>query len=65
MKMKKWMKAGLNWGLFMFVIMTFIWPLIDGEEITIKNVLIGFFLWGILGSFFFGRSMKNRLDKEG
>lgn len=62
--MKKWQKAGLNWGLFMFVIMTFIWPLIDGEEITIKNVLIGFFLWGILGSFFFGLSMKSRLDKE-
>lgn len=61
---KKWQKVGLGWGMSMFVAMTFVWPYFDGDEITLKSVLIGFFFWGILGSLFFGLSTKSRLDKE-
>lgn len=61
--MKRWMKVGLSWGLFMFFLMTFVWPLIDGKEITIKSILIGFVLW-IVGGVIFGRTMKSRLEKD-
>jgi hypothetical protein len=64
MKLKKWQKTGLGWGMSMFVTMTFVWPYFGGDEITLKSVLIGFFFWGLLGSFFFGLSMKRRLEKE-
>jgi len=36
--MKNWIKIGLGWGIWMFLAMAFIWPLIDGEEITLKLV---------------------------
>lgn len=64
MKFQKWQKIGLAWALWMFVIMTFVWPYFDGEEITLKSVLVGFVFWMLLGSFFFGLSMKKRLEKE-
>ena len=64
MKLKKWHKTGLSWGLCMFVLMTFVWPYFNGEEITLKSTLIGLVIWGLFGSFFFGLSMKSRLEKE-
>ena len=38
---KNWLKRGLFWGLFMYVVMTFIFPLIIQEQITRKSMLIG------------------------
>jgi hypothetical protein len=32
--MKNWVKVGLGWGIWMFLAMAFIWPLIDGEAIS-------------------------------
>lgn len=58
MKLKKWQKAGLSWGTFMFVIMTFVWPYFDGEEITLKKTLISLVIWTI-ASFAFGWSMRH------
>ena len=37
--MKKWHKVGLGWAIWMFVFMTFIWPIILGEEITLLDVV--------------------------
>ncbi|MFY7672618.1 hypothetical protein ACOSP6_16165 [Tenacibaculum sp. MEBiC06402] len=56
--MKKWLKSGLIWGMIMFVIMTFIYPYFNNEEITLKKTLIGFVLWTI-GGILFGRTLKN------
>ncbi|WP_271406649.1 hypothetical protein [Tenacibaculum soleae] len=56
MKLKKWQKVGLSWG--MFIIMTFVWPLIDGEEITLKRTLFSLVIWTIAG-FAFGWSMRH------
>lgn len=58
MKLKKWQKVGLSWGMFMFVIMTFVWPLIDGEEITLKRTLFSLVIWTIAG-FALGWSMRH------
>tara|TARA_R110001606_G_scaffold390117_1_gene556838 strand:+ start:379 stop:579 length:201 start_codon:yes stop_codon:yes gene_type:complete len=47
--MKKWIKVGLGWGIWMFLAMAFIWPLIDGEGITLKLTIIKFFYWILAG----------------
>lgn len=45
----QWWLEGLIWGLFMFVIMAIIFPLIKGDGITKKNILISIPLWTIGG----------------
>lgn len=56
--MKKWVKVGLFWGLSMFIIMTFIFPYFDKEEITSKQIIIKFILWVFLGGLIFGYLMR-------
>lgn len=63
MELKKWHKAGLGWGLWMFVIMTFVWPYFDGDEITLKRTLISFVIWTIAG-FAFGWTMRHNHKEE-
>jgi hypothetical protein len=53
----KWRYVGLRWGLFMYVFMTILFPLIDGEGITQKKILIGIPVWTIAG-LLFGLTMK-------
>ena len=61
--MKKYVKVGFGWGLCMFAFMTFVDPLIDGSEITLKKVLIGLVIWSIAG-LFFGWAMKGNYKEE-
>lgn len=46
---KSWIKGGLIWGLFMFTLTTFLFPLFDGTEITWRKILIGIPLWTVVG----------------
>jgi len=50
--MKNWIKVGLGWGIWMFLAMAFIWPLIMGEQITFKTTSIQFFYWILAGLLF-------------
>lgn len=50
--MKTWIKEGLGWGIWMFLIIAFVWPFIDGEEITLKIVSIKFIFWILAGLIF-------------
>lgn len=64
MKLKRWQKNSLSWALWMFIIMSFFWPWVDGEEITLKKTLIGIPIW-LLGGFLFGYLMrKNYPEKD-
>lgn len=47
--MKQWQKIGLGWGIWMFLMMAFFWPLIDGSGITLKEVVLKFIFWMIAG----------------
>lgn len=49
---KKWFITGLIWGLFMFFIMTFFYPFLDGNQITLKKTLIGILIWSLAGIVF-------------
>lgn len=63
---KNWLKIGLLWGLFMYLIMIFIFPLIQQEQITRLKILIGIPVW-LLSGLGFGYIMKiwmNRKVKE-
>ena len=41
-------KGAIFWTVMMYVFMTFLFPLIEGEEITLKHSLIALPVW-ILG----------------
>ena len=62
--MKSWMKFGLIWGVVMFIILNIIFPLIDGEELVIKKLLLFFPLWLVFGIIFgyISQSRKKKMD---
>lgn len=59
-----WIKAGLNWGLFMFFFMTFLVPFVFGDPITWKKILIAIPIWTI-GGLGFGYFVKLFANKKG
>lgn len=61
---KNWLKSGLYFGLFMFVSMVIIYPLIKGKEITFESMAIGVPLW-IIGGLSWGYTMKLWMNKNG
>ncbi len=52
-----WIRQGLYWGLFMYIFMNLIFPLLGREGITSKKVLIGIPIWTLAG-LGFGYTMK-------
>ena len=63
MKFQKWQKIGLAWALWMFVIMTFVWPYFDDEKVTLKDVLIGIPFW-LVGGLAFGWTQRKNLKEK-
>ena len=57
-----WIKTGLSWGIFMFIAMSIITPYFEGEEITLKSIILGIVIWSI-GGIGFGYSMKKIMNK--
>jgi hypothetical protein len=53
----KWLLAGLLFGLLMYIFMAILFPLIKGETLTQKGLLIGIPVWVIAG-LLFGFTMK-------
>ena len=37
---KNWFKTGIFWGVFMFVAMSIIYPLLNKQALVLKHVLI-------------------------
>lgn len=50
--MKSWVKFGLGWGAFMFVMLNVIFPLIDGTGIEFYRLLTGIPVWLAFGLIF-------------
>jgi hypothetical protein len=59
-----WIKAGLFFGLFMFVFMGILFPLIEKEPITAKRLLVSFPIW-IVAGLGWGYIMKVWMNKRG
>ena len=59
---KSWIKTGLSWGAFMFLTMSIGFPYFDGQEITLKTLLLGIIIWTI-GGLGFGYTMKIFMNK--
>ena len=55
-----WIKIGLSYGLFMYLYMTFLSPLLFSEPITLSSALIGVPIW-ILAGLGFGFFMKKAM----
>jgi len=63
---RKWLVPGLLFGLFMFIAMEVLYPLIGGYEITQKALLISIPIW-LIGGLGWGYTMKivmNRLGRK-
>jgi len=52
-----WWKVGLKFGAWMYVVMVLLFPLIEGESITIHKLTTGAIFW-IIGGLVFGLWMK-------
>ena len=63
-KTKNWLLSGLYFGLFMYIVMELIVPLIEKKEITQKQLLIGIPIWIFCG-LFWGILMKLLMNKKG
>lgn len=61
---KNWLKSGLLWGLIMFLLMTFVFPLVVHEPISKMKILTGIPIW-LLGGLIFGYTMKIWMNKKG
>ena len=53
----QWLRDGLFFGLFMYVFMAVLFPLIIGEPLTQRGLLIGILIWAVAG-LAFGFTMK-------
>lgn len=62
-KKTNWLKMGLLWGTFMFIIMILLMPLITGTNYEVRNFLIGIPIWLIAG-LTFGLVMKWWMGKK-
>jgi len=62
-KRKEILRIGLPWGIGMFVLLTFLLPFINGQDITLKKILIAFPCW-MVGGLLFGYAMNRWLPKE-
>lgn len=62
-KNRVWFISGLLFGLFMFIAMEILYPLIAEHEITPKALLIGIPLW-LIGGLGWGYTMKIVMNKK-
>jgi hypothetical protein len=59
---RSWIKTGLSWGAFMFLIMSIGFPYFNGQKKTLKNLILGLVIWTI-GGLGFGYTMKLFMNK--
>lgn len=59
-----WIKQGLKWGVFMFIFMTFLIPLMIGQSIVWERILIGIPIWTMAG-LAWGYVMRWYMSKKG
>ena len=53
----QWLLTGVVFGVFMYVLMEILFPLIEGESLTQKRLLLGIPAW-LIGGVIFGLIMK-------
>lgn len=65
--MKKHIIAGLIYGVFMFIGMEIVFPLLRGREITAGTLVAGAFIWGLAGvlfGYFILRQKPKTVEKQ-
>ena len=61
--MKSWIKFGLIWGVFMFLILNIAFPLFDNEPLDTKKMLVSFPFW-MVGGLIFGYVSRKKTDND-
>lgn len=60
--MKSWVKFGLIWGVFMGLMLTVVFPLLDGSEIHLNKILVSIPIW-LVGGLLFGYVSRKKNPK--
>lgn len=58
-----WIKQGLFWAAYMYLFMTFLFPLVFNESYSMTKILIGIPLWIIFG-LIYGYSLKYFIERK-
>jgi hypothetical protein len=58
-----WLIVGMSWGTFMYVFNTLLFPLLDNEPITKRELIVGIPIW-IIGGVLFGLVMRSFAGKS-
>lgn len=62
--MKSWVKFGLVWGIFMFLVINVGFPIWDNVALDYQKMLISLPIW-IIGGLIFGYvSRRKKTDKQ-
>lgn len=63
--MKSWVKFGLLWGIFMFLVLNIAFPMWDNKPMDYNAMLVSLPFW-IIGGLLFGyvSRKKEKTDKE-
>jgi hypothetical protein len=61
--MKSWIKFGLIWGVFMFLILNIAFPLFDKEPLNINKMLVSFPFW-LVGGLIFGYVSRKKTPND-
>lgn len=62
--MKSWVKFGLLWGVFMFLILNVGFPIWDNVALDYQKMLISLPIWLIGGLIFGYVSRRKKTDKQ-
>ena len=60
----KWWIVGLFWGLFMFLGLKILIPILEKEILSSKELLIGFIFWMLAGLLFGRLTTSKELSKS-
>lgn len=61
--MKKWIKSGLLWSVSLYLITIIVIPLMNNEELSSYNLLVGIPLWIVTGlaiGYLFDKKKKSK-----
>lgn len=61
--MKSWVKFGLVWGIFMFLVLNVGFPIWDNQPLNYQGMLISLPLW-LFGGLIFGYVSRRKNPKK-
>jgi len=59
-----WINRGILWGIVMFIIMSILYPIAKGQELTLLHIGIGFAKWIVIIGPLWGLAMQLFMNRN-